>query len=144
MADLGKPVNVIGRGALADAAERFDRLARVVKDQQLAETRSGPRIALNEAYVASPEEAWAKKFMTQAIGPAAMRLDPPPAPFCQADLARQGLCSMQPEAMAAVSSTTAPAAAPVIRPVAAAAQPIGGAIGKPARKRRFLGLFGRG
>ena len=141
MADLGKPVSMTGRGALADAAERFDRLARVVKDQQLAETRSGPRIALNDVYVASPEEAWAKKFMTQAIGPVTMRLDPPPAPFCQVDLAKQGLCSMQPEALVAMPPTAS--AAPVVRPAAAAPQPIGRAIGKPARKRRFLGLFAR-
>ncbi len=67
MSDLTKPG---ARGALAEAAERFDRLARVVKDQQLSETRSGPRVALSDTYVASPEEAWAKKFMTQAIGTA--------------------------------------------------------------------------
>ena len=144
MADLGRTNT--GRGALAEAAERFDRLARVVKDQQLAETRSGPRIALNDVYIASPEEAWAKKFMTQAIGPAAMRLEPPQAPFCQADLARQGICSMQPEAMVARSAQAY--AAPDVRPAVPLApqapQPIGGAIGKPRRKRSLLGrLFGR-
>ena len=57
------------RGPLADAAERFDRVAQVVKEQQLSETRSGQRVALSETYSASPDEAWAKKFMTQAIGP---------------------------------------------------------------------------
>lgn len=142
MADLGKPVNTQSRGALAEAAERLDRVARVVKDQQLAETRSGPRIALNDAYIASPEEAWAKKFMTQAIGPAAMRLEAPPAPFCQADLAKQGLCSMQPEVLAAPAPAVR-AAAPEVRPAQESPRgPIGGAIGKPPRKRRFLGLFG--
>jgi hypothetical protein len=68
------------RGALAEAADRFDRLARVVKDQQLSETRSGPRIALTETFAASPEEAWAKNFMTQAIGPAATSLTAPTVP----------------------------------------------------------------
>jgi hypothetical protein len=68
------------RGALAEAADRFDRLARVVKDQQLSETRSGPRIALNESYGASPEEAWAKNFMTQAIGPAMTTFSVPTVP----------------------------------------------------------------
>ncbi len=58
------------RGALAEAADRFDRLVRGVKDQQLSETRSGPRIALTDSLVASPEEAWARNFMTQSIGPA--------------------------------------------------------------------------
>jgi len=145
MADLGKSMSVSGRGALADAAERLDRVARVVKDQQLAETRSGPRIALNDVYIASPEEAWAKKFMTQAIGPAAMRLEPPAAPFCQADLARQGLCTMQPEVLAAspvLARQTA--AAPEVRPAQESARGnIGGAIGKPPRKRGLFGLFGR-
>jgi hypothetical protein len=68
------------RGALAEAAERFERLARVVKDQQLSETRSGPRIALSETRTASPEEAWAKNFMTQAIGPAMTAFTVPTVP----------------------------------------------------------------
>ena len=68
------------RGALAEAAERLDRLARVVKDQQLSETRSGPRIALTETYRASPEETWAKNFMTQAIGPATTSFAAPTLP----------------------------------------------------------------
>ena len=68
------------RGALAEAADRFDRLARVVKDQQLSETRSGPRVALSETYAASPEEAWAKNFMTQAIGPAVTTFTVPTVP----------------------------------------------------------------
>jgi hypothetical protein len=67
-------------GALAEAADRFDRLARVVKDQQLSETRSGPRIALSETRTASPEEAWAKNFMTQAIGPAMTTFTVPTVP----------------------------------------------------------------
>ena len=85
------------RGALAEAADRFDRLARVVKDQQLSETRSGPRVALTETYSASPEEAWAKNFMTQAIGPAmttfAVPTVPAFAPVGQAPLASQGFSS---------------------------------------------------
>jgi hypothetical protein len=77
MSDQTKPG---AHGALAEAAERFDRLARVVKDQQLSETRSGPRVALSDTYVASPEEAWAKKFMTQAIGPASGTVVAPTLP----------------------------------------------------------------
>jgi len=68
------------RGALAEAADRFDRIARVVKDQQLSETRSGPRVALTETHAASPEEAWAKNFMTQAIGPATTTFAAPALP----------------------------------------------------------------
>ena|SRR5215469_1660486 len=74
------------RNALAEAADRFDRIARVVKDQQLSETRSGPRIALTETYTASPEEAWAKKFMTQAIGPATTTFSAPAVPVVAAPI----------------------------------------------------------
>lgn len=92
------------RGALAEAADRFDRLARVVKDQQLSETRSGPRIALTETYSASPEEAWARKFMTQAIGPVMTTFTVPtvPAfvPVGQAPLASQGFSPSAPAAPA--------------------------------------------
>jgi len=91
------------RSALAEAADRFDRLARVVKDQQLSDTRSGPRVALTETYMASPEEAWAKNFMTQAIGPALTTFTVPtvPAfvPTTQAPLASQGFsASAKPQA----------------------------------------------
>jgi len=69
------------RGSLAAAAERFERLVQVVKEQQLSETRSGQRVALSDTRVASPEEAWAKQFMTQAIGPVATSAVAPPLPI---------------------------------------------------------------
>ena len=140
MAEVRKFNETAPRGALADAAERFDRLARVVKDQQLAETRSGPRIALTDAYTASPEEAWAKKFMTQAIGPAIASLQPPTmpvfVPMAQPPLVSQGF--------AAVAQPVQPKAAmPDIRPGSPAAGSIGGQIGKAKRKRSvFARLFG--
>ena len=76
------------RGPLADAAERFDRVAQVVKEQQLSETRSGQRVALSETYSASPDEAWAKKFMTQAIGPVVADAAAPALPALPPFLAR--------------------------------------------------------
>src|SRR5947209_7637459 len=82
------------RGALGDAADRLDRLERGVNYKQLSETRSRARVVLSDAYIASPEEAWAKKFMTQAIGPAPTNFTVPvvPAfvPVGQAPLATQG------------------------------------------------------
>src|SRR5512136_802988 len=121
MAQLGKAHETQARSALTDAAERLDRVARVVKDQQLAETRSGPRIALNDAYVASPEEAWAKKFMTQAIGPAVTSLQPAVTlPPIQPVIANQGFSAAPPKTVGAV---------PEVRP-GAQKQAIGGAIGK--------------
>lgn len=90
------------RGALAEAADRFDRLARGVKDQQLSETRSGPRVALTETYSASPEEAWAKKFMTQAIGPVTTTFSVPTVPAFvsvgQLPLTTQGFSASVPPA----------------------------------------------
>ncbi len=129
-----------GRSALADAAERLDRVARVVKDQQLAETRSGPRVALNESYTASPEEAWAKKFMTQAIGPAIATLNPAGTlPLVQLQPAFPG------EGFVAAPAKAKTVAAPQVRPGATGQGPIGGTIGKPLRKRSWLGrLFRRG
>ena len=92
-----------GRGALAEAADRFDRLARVVKDQQLSETRSGPRVALPETYSASPEEAWARKFMTQAIGPAMTTFSAPTVPVLA-----HGHAPVVPGASQGFSSLSAP------------------------------------
>jgi len=142
MAEVRKSNETPSRGALADAAERFDRLARVVKDQQLAETRTGPRIALTDAYTASPEEAWAKKFMTQAIGPAIASLQPPtmPAfiPMAQPPLVGHGF------APSPAARPVAKMGAPDVRPGGAGqGSAIGGQIGKPARKRSWLArLFG--
>jgi len=149
MSNLPEQNRTAGRSTLAEAADRFDRLARVVKDQQLSETRSGPRVALTEAHTASPEEAWAKNFMTQAIGPAMTSFTVPtvPAfvPVGQAPLASQGF-------IAAPAVPMAPAIAPAkagtsFRPggdlrsgYTAAATPA-----KPRRERSWLGwlLLGR-
>jgi hypothetical protein len=141
MAEVRKFNESTPRGALADAAERFDRLARVVKDQQLAETRSGPRIALTDAYTASPDEAWAKKFMTQAIGPAIASLQPPAmpvfVPMAQPPLVSQGF--------AVSPAVQAKASMPDVRPGNPPGSSIGGEIGKGKRKRSFFArLFGAG
>jgi hypothetical protein len=134
-------------GALADGAERLGRLASTVKDQQLERVQSGARRPESEVYVASPEEAWSKKYMIQCVGPvctvrptdegAALllpRFQPEPK-------------ALGPERSIAVAAPEAPPA-PVVPMRAAAgrtqAQPIGIAIGKPVRKRSLLGrMFGR-
>jgi hypothetical protein len=132
MTDLS---NQNARGPLAEAAERLDRIARVVKDQQLSETRSGPRSALSETFVASPDEAWAKKFMTQAIGPATTTLSTPTPPgfipVGQAPLASHGFV-----ATAAAPAPRVPAAATIgeLRPGTA---PMRSDV--KAHKRTFLG-----
>ena len=127
-----------GRSALAEAADRFDRIARVVKDQQLSETRSGPRTALAETYTASPEEAWAKKFMTQAIGPAVTTVTAPAVPA----LAQQFQAPVAPVGGQGFSSSSLP----VPRKESASFRPGGdlrGAVAPAmrarARKRTFVG-----
>ena len=149
MSDLQKPNQTVSRGALAEAAERFDRLARGVKDQQLSETRTGPRVALTESLVASPEEAWAKKFMTQSIGPAAVSLQQPVFPalatLAQAPLASHSLSAMQP-AVATGSFQGAPPRRSSLNVIAERPRnEIGSNIGKRPGRRTWLGwlLLGR-
>jgi len=131
MTDLS---NQNARGALAEAAERLDRIARVVKDQQLSETRSGPRSALSETFVASPEEAWAKKFMTQAIGPATTILSTPTppgfVPVGQAPLASHGFVATATPAPRAPAAATIGDLRPGTGPMRAETK---------VRKRTFLG-----
>lgn len=136
-------------GALAEAADRFDRVASIVKDQQLARTQSGKRQPESEAYVSSPEEAWSKKYMIQCVGP-----------VCTVRPTDEGallLPRFQPEPKAqaeaksveiAPISAPVPAAAapgkPAARKASAEAEPIGLAIGKNVRRRSLLGrMFGR-
>jgi len=135
--------------AFADAADRLGRAASIIKDQQLARTRTENRTPESEVYVSSPEEAWTRKYMIQCVGPvctvrptdAGALLLPRFQPF--------------PETQAAPPTRVqtveiAPAAAQPAAPVRgranakAGAEPIGILIGKPARKRSLLGrMFGR-
>jgi hypothetical protein len=133
-------------GALAEGAERLGRLANIVKDQQLSRVQSGVRRSESEVYVASPEEAWSKKYMIQCVGP---------------------VCTVRPTEAGAlllprfqpVPQAEAPVRSVVVAPVAAApaapekaakrkargeADPIGVLIGKPVRRRSLLGrMFSR-
>ncbi len=131
-------------GALVDGAERFDRLARTVKDNQLGRTRTGPPPQVTETFTLSPEDSWAKKYMTQCIGPVCFDFtgDPPVfAKFTAPPLASaqtQGLWAAGPQEAPHLSRNDRPAAGRV------SVVPIGTAIGKPPRARSWLGrLFGR-
>jgi hypothetical protein len=134
--------------AFADAADRLGRVASIVKDQQLARTRSGQRAPESEAYVSSPEEAWTRKYMIQCVGPVCTVVRP------AADASALLLPRFQPvpEVQAAAPAQVqtveiAPAPAPVQAPrgrAKAQAEQIGVLIGKPVRKRSLLGrMFGR-
>lgn len=52
----------------AEGAARFEELARTVKTQQVAE-RQGTPFSENRVPMASPDEMWAAKYMSQSIGP---------------------------------------------------------------------------
>jgi hypothetical protein len=126
--------------AFKAAAERFERIAQVVKDQQLSETRTGPRIARPDNFVASPQEVWARQFMTQSIGPAAPRATFAPVPS-YVPLATTPAAG--PEIGTGFSRIEAKTARAAPRPQQD--QTIGMALGKPGKKRSWIGrlLLGR-
>jgi hypothetical protein len=140
MAKTPRP-GAAARGALADGAERFDRLVRSVKDIQLGRTKTGPRPAVTEAFELSPEDAWARKYMTHCIGPVCYTVQAEPPVFAK----------FKAPAKAPSQGAAAPAAGPekAHYPPApgrdtAGSGPIGMAIGKPVRAGFRLGrLFGR-
>ncbi|MGA7675589.1 MAG: hypothetical protein WCA78_11190 [Rhizomicrobium sp.] len=141
MAETRKPGE---RGSLVDGAERFDRLARIVKDNQLSRTRTGPRPPATETFTLSPEDAWAKKYMTQCIGPICFDLAAEPPVF--AKFTAPPVTSAQSLGFRATGPQKAPSLPPRPReaPQRASAAPIGAAIGKPFRAHSWLGrLFGR-
>ncbi len=143
MAELGKYLAAAPKGALAEGAERFARVANVVKDQQLARTNSGARAADNDIYILSPEEAWSKKYMTQCIGPICT--------IRPTALGAAGLPANAEKAKAAGVEQAFTAKEPPAKPAGgrkaakAETQPIGLSIGKPVRRRSLLGrlILGR-
>ncbi len=134
------------RGPLAEGAERLERLARSLKDNQLARThtKAGPQAPVSQAFVLSPDEAWAKKYMTQCIGPVCF-------PAAGADVPAFSKFSAKPVPPAASHGFQAPNTAlanrptPEISAVKADSGHLGAVIGKPARPRSRLGrlLWGR-
>jgi hypothetical protein len=124
MAKLSEPV-----GSLNDGAERFERLIKGVKDRQLSEVHNAPTPkAVGSSFAVSPEETWSRKFMTAGIGPQTFAAPQMPSIALAAPLPGQPF---------------APAAAALppgdLRPAA-----IGQALGKPAKRRSWLGRLLRG
>lgn len=141
MADPFRQTNKQPSRMLADAAERLDRLVSIVKDQQLARTQSGARPRENESFVLSPEEAWSKKYMIQCVGPVCTVR---PAGDWALPMPRPAPAA--PAAKAAGTLEFAPGAPRPVRPEPSAGgarrsrpEPIGLAIGKPVRRRSWLG-----
>ena len=110
--------------ALLEAAERFDGLARAIKDNQLAAT--GARCIVPDApAVLHPEEDWARRFATRTIRPAPGGGPP-----------LSGLAA--PSAEGPEPPVFAESTRPAARPEGAAGGHIGSGLGKPAPRRSWL------
>ena len=145
---MGDPFKFAERapsGRLADAAGRMERVVNTVKDQQLARTRSGARRPESEAYVLSPEEAWSKKYMIQCVGPVCTIRPTSEGALLLPRFAPAPPRAAAPHSHSVAASAEAPAAAakPARKAARKAAEPIGLAIGKPIRKRSWLGRMFR-
>lgn len=66
--DKDKPVLSEPRSAFLEGADRLDQVQRAVRVQHMEETgaMAEPRRRMSAV---SPDEAWSRKYMTQAIGP---------------------------------------------------------------------------
>jgi len=131
------------RGPLAEGAERLERLARHLKDSQLARTRSrvGAQPPVSEAFVLSPDEAWAKKYMSHCIGPVCFPASGADVPAFSKLSAKSAASGAHPRVQ---TSALAPRPAGQTTAVRGSSAPIGAAIGKPARRTSWLGRLLRG
>ncbi len=125
------------RGAFAEGAERFERIARGAKTQQVTESPATGQP--HSTMVLSPDEVWAKNFMSHGIGPR-------PETSALAGMAPIAHLVAMPKFAAPNEQVLAkPAAvvraAPVVQTPGG---PIGVQIGKPQRKRSWLGRLLRG
>lgn len=124
MAETRKSLDQPLRSAFADAAGRLEQVAHSVKAQQAHETQPPPPSgAAHRMTAVSPDEAWSRKYMSQAIGP---RLDPMPL----AGLSRH----VPPIVPAAAGLSERPFAAQPVVPKRGA--PIGADIGRAGPHRR--------
>ena len=142
MAETGKP-GAAPRGSLAEGAERFDRLVRTVKDSQLGRTKTAPGPPVTEAFELSPEDAWAKKYMTHCIGPVCFAVEVMAEPPVFAKFtAPESSVQSQGLRPAGLAQDPPPRRREAVGRGSTA--PIGLAIGKPVRARSWLGrLIGR-
>jgi hypothetical protein len=125
MAKLSEPV-----GSLNDGAERFERLIKGVKDRQLSEVHNAPMPkAVGSSFAVSPEETWSRKFMTAGIGPQTFAAPQMPSIALAAPLPGQPF---------------APSGVELKAPDDLRPGGIGQALGKPAKRRSWLGRLLRG
>ena len=135
------------RGSLVEGAARLESLARSLKDNQLARTRTkvGPQPPISEAFVLSPDEAWAKKYMTHCIGPVCFPATGADVPAFAKFPARPAPSATTHGFQAAAKTAGAGSnRSPQQAPIHTVSGPIGLAIGKPAVRRSWLGRLLRG
>jgi hypothetical protein len=145
MADQKKLSNTAPRGALADGAERLDRIARSAKTHLDYTAPNAPIDDNSRVLAISPDEMWARNYMSHGIGP---KLEASPL-LGMAPVAH--LVSMPkfvpPTELRAepIVTKSAPIAGQPMVPNVRPSGPIGAHIGKPIRKRSWLGrmLLGR-
>lgn len=126
---------------LAEGASRFDRLIREVKDGQIAQTQKAePAPAgVSPAFIPSPDEVWARQFMTVSIGPTS---DFKPAPKPQKD-ERKTLRPEPIETQAPAPASPGGTFAPKL-PGASGDDRLGASIGRSEPRRSWLGRLFRG
>jgi hypothetical protein len=113
------------RSPLAEGADRLAGIARGIKENQLARTRSPLPAPVTDAYVLSPDEAWSRKYMTHCIGPVCYGPLDESLPFVRPD---------------PVPAEPPPSRDYAPSPGGSAWQgSIGSAIGKPGKRRSWLG-----
>jgi len=138
MADQKRLSDTAPRGALAEGAERLDRIARSATTQPANSTAGNPIDDNSRVLAISPDEMWARNYMSHGIGP---KLEASPL-LGMAPIAHLVSSELRPEPI--VTRTAPIAEQPMIRDVKPNG-PIGAHIGKPMRKRSWLGrmLMGR-
>ncbi len=133
------------RGALAEGAERLDRIARSSKTQSTSTAPAAPVDDNSRVLAISPDEMWARNYMSHGIGP---KLEASPllgmAPVAHLVSMPKFVppTELRPDP---IVTKTAPIAERPMTPNAKPNAPIGAHIGKPMRKRSWLGrmLLGR-
>jgi hypothetical protein len=118
--------------SLSAGVDRLERVILAVKARQLAETHNAPVLKpASDGFSFSPDEMWAKNYLTVGIGPSAR------------GSSASGTASFQFPEQPSASRKLQP---PLARSPARATKPptIGAVLAKPARRRSWLGRLVRG
>jgi hypothetical protein len=145
MADQKRLSDAGPRGALAEGAARLDSIARSSKTHPDNTTPNTPIDDSSRVLAISPDEMWARNYMSHGIGP---KLEASPllgmAPVAHLVSMPKFVppTELRPEP---IVTKSAPIAERPMIPDVKPSGPIGVQIGKPMRKRSWLGrvLLGR-